>query len=182
MASLNLFKKLGKTETDKNKDAGYKNVILFAPVDTFTSIKTPTATPTALGDKVKITTSHTFPTDEGFISLLSKKHSVTSKGTSTGDDGAQSMEWTFETVILGDSAIHQEQLEAQLNNDNIWLLKDQDCINATEYVQFGDACVCPTIKLEFDGKTTKEGLKEYKLTGTVKNKKFWYSGTVTEKP
>jgi hypothetical protein len=78
--------------------------------------------------------------------------------------------------------LHRKNLENILNDNCIFLLKDQDCLNAGEFVQFGDECLQPTIKLEFDGKTTKEGNKEYKLTGTVKSKKFWYSGALTEKP
>lgn len=182
MASTNLYKSLGKTETKVNREGGYKGVIYYAPLDTFASIKTPVvgATP-ALGDSKKITTAHTFNADEGFISLLCKKHSVTSDGEDVGEDGAKSMQWTFKGVILGDSASHQEQLEAQLNEESIWLIKDQDC-TGTDYVQFGDACTSVDIKLKFTGKTTKEGLKEYEITGTVKAKKFWYSATVTEKP
>lgn len=177
----NLYKKIVAAD-QLNKDGGYKNVLWFAPTDTFTSIKKPTPTPAALGDKKKITTAHTFGEDDGFIPLLCKTHSVTSKGATVGEDGAQSMEYTFEGIVLGDSAVLQEELEEQLNAMNIWLIKDQDCLNATEFVQFGDECVQPTIKLEFDGKTTKEGMKEYKMTGTIKGKKFWYSATVTEKP
>jgi len=181
MSSINLYKKYAKTDI-KNRDGGYKALIYFAPVDTFSLIASPIASPVAPGDKKKITAAHTFATDEGFISLLCKLHSVTSKGAPVGDEGAQSIEWSFEGIILGDGAVLQEELEGILNDNCIFLLKDQDCINATEFVQFGDDCLQPTIKLEFDGKTTKEGNKEYKLTGTVKGKKYWYSGTLTEKP
>ena len=177
----NLYKKIAKADLT-NQDGGYKNVLFFAPVDTFTSIKKPTPTPAALGDKKKITTAHTFGEDDGFISLLSKLHSVTLKGATVGEEGAQSMEWTFEGVILGDNAVLQEELEELLNDNCIWLLKDQDCLNSTDFVQLGDECVFPAIKLEFDGKTTKEGMKEYKITGTIKGKKFFYNATVTEKP
>jgi hypothetical protein len=179
MASINLYKKIAKADI-KNRDGGYKALIYFAPVDTFTTIAAPSAT-ALMGDRKKITDNHTFPVDEGFISLLCKLHSVTSKGTTIGDEGAQSIQWEFEGSILGDSAFAQEELETILNDNNIFLLKDQDCLNAGEFVQFGDECLQPTIKLEFDGKTTKEGNKEYKITGTVKSKKFWYSGAVTEK-
>ncbi|MBV9989370.1 MAG: hypothetical protein JO301_16950 [Chitinophagaceae bacterium] len=181
MASVNLYKKFGKTETSKNRDGGYKNILLFAPVSTFTSIKVPTLS-AALGDTKKIVVAHTFPADEGFMSLLSKLHSVTTKSTTVGDEGAQRLQHEFEGVILGDSALHLEQLEAQLNDNSIWLVKDQDCLNTDNYVQFGDECLTPNIKLEFTGNTTKEGLKEYKITGTVIGKKFFYTATVTEKP
>ena len=182
MASQNLFKKFTKTETAKNRNGGYKNVLYYAPVSTFLSIKQPTNAPAALGDTKKITTAHTFPVDEGWMSLLCKLHSVTTKATTVGDEGAQRLQHDFEGIILGDSAIHQEQLEAMLNDNCLFLLKDQDCINTTDYVQFGDECLTPNIKLEFTGNTTKEGLKEYKILGTVLDKKFWYSATVTEKP
>lgn len=182
MASVNLLKKFGKTETLLNRDGGYKNVILFAPKSTFLSIKKPSDAPAVLGDKKKITTAHTFPADEGFISLLCKLHSVTSKTTTIGDEGAQRLQHEAEGIVFGDSAIHLEQFEEMLNDENIFLVKDQDCLNATDYVQFGDECLTPNIKLEFTGNTTKEGMKEYKITLTVIGKKFYYSAAVTEKP
>jgi hypothetical protein len=181
MASLNLYKAFGKTETKLNRDGGYKNVILFAPVDTFTSIKIPTVF-TPIGKAKEIIVAHTFPADEGFISMLAKLHSVTTKSETVGDEGAQSLQHTFEGIILGDSSSHLEQMEGMLNDGIIWLVKDQDCLNTTDYVQFGDECVQPNIKIEFTGNTTKEGLKEYKITGTVKNKKFFYKAAVTAKP
>lgn len=181
MASANLYKKILVAD-QVNKEGGYKNVVLWAPTSTFLSIKTPTATPTVLGDKKKITLTHTFKTDEGFISWLCKKHSVTSTCESTGDEGAQSLVWTMKFILLGDQASTLEQLEEQLNLDCIFLVKDQDCINATEYVQFGDECLTPVAKVGFDGKTTLEGLKEYSVEVKVKGKKFFYSGVVTEKP
>lgn len=181
MASVNLFKKFGKTETALNRDGGYKNVLLYAPASTFTAIAAPAAA-VLLGDTKKIIAAHTFPLGEGFISLLSKLHSVTSKSTTVGDPGAQRLQHTFEGIILGDSAIHLEQLEAQLNDNSIWLIKDQDCLVATDYVQFGDECLTPNIKLEFTGNTTASGLKEYKINGEVIGKKFFYTAAVTEKP
>lgn len=180
MASINKYRKYAKTDI-ANRDGGYKALIYFAPIDTFAGITMPTVT-TTIEDSKKIVTAHTFAADEGFITLLCKLHSVTSKGATVGDEGAQSVEWTFEGSILGDSALLQAELEGILNDNCMFLIKDQDCINATDYVQFGDECLQPTIKLEFDGKTTKEGTKEYKLTGTIRGHKYWYSSTVTEKP
>lgn len=176
----NLYKSYSKGDI-KNRDGGYKALIQFAPVDTFTTVAMPGAA-VALGDTKKISDDHVFGAGDGFMSLLCKLHSVTSKGTPVGDEGAQSIEWNFTGIILGDSAMLQEELEGILNDNCIFLLKDQDCINTTELVQFGDECLQPTIKIEFDGKTTKDGMKEYTLTGTIKKKKYWYSGTVTPKP
>ncbi|NNV57382.1 hypothetical protein [Limnovirga soli] len=177
----NLYKAYGKGDV-KNADGGYKPLIKFAPIDTFLTIA-PTVGTTALGDTKKISTAHTFGVDDGFIDLLCKQHSVTAKSTTIGDDGASSLQHTFEGEIIGDGAVLMEELEKQLNDQCMYLVKDADCINATDYVQFGDDCVQPTIKLEFDGKTTKDGLKKvYKITGTIIGHKYFYSGAVTDKP
>ncbi len=177
----NLYKKYEKSDIEF-ADGGYKPLIYFAPVETFLSIKNPTASPTLLGDLKKITTAHTFTSPAGWISMLCKVHSVTSKCTTVGEDGATRLQWTFEATFLGDKPELLEQLEGmQLFNDAIFIIKDQDCINATDFVQFGDECSQPILKVDFDGKTTKEGLKEYKITGTITGKKFFYSGTLTEK-
>ncbi len=69
-----------------------------------------------------------------------------------------------------------------LNDNYIFLLKDAECLAGAPYVQLGDECLSPTAKVSFDGKTTKEGLKEYNVELTVKDKKFFYSGAVTSKP
>ena len=180
MASKNLYKKLDKS-TAENTGGGYKNVVLLAPRDTFTKIEQPIAVPTALGDKYKIATAHTFPEDEGFISWLCKLHSVTLTGETVGEDGANEMMWKSVFSLLGDGAITQEEVTDQLNADNIWLLKDSDCLAGGPYVQLGDECVSPEVKVTFDGKTTKEGMKEYTVEITCK-KKYFYSGAVTEKP
>lgn len=180
MASLNLYKKFDKT-TQENTAGGYKNVVLWAPRDTFLAIQKPIALPLALGDKYAITTAHTFPLGEGFISWLCKLHTVTLTGDTTGDEGATQMEWKTVFTLLGDGAITQEEVTEQLNADNIFLLKDSDCLAGGPYVQLGDECVSPAVKVTFDGKTTKEGLKEYTVELTCK-KKFFYSGAVTEKP
>jgi hypothetical protein len=176
---------MGKyTHITKNTDpefatGGYKNVFLFAQRSLFTTLAAPVVGETpAPGDTLKITSAHTFGAGDGFTEYACKTHSVTLKGTTTGDDGAQEMEWTGEYVILGDSASTQEQLQRLLNDDVICLLKEAACADGT-YVQLGNDCVSPTFKVEFDGKTTKEGKKEYKVTVTCK-KKYFYSANVTK--
>jgi hypothetical protein len=171
------------TKSDqKNVDGGYKNVVLWAPRSSFLSVKQPDSTNTAPGKSLEIVQDHTFGVDDGFISWLCKKDSVTIKGTSEGEPGAKSMVWTSEFVLLGDSSSTQEQLEDMLNDDVILLLKDGNCLAATDYVQLGDDCNNPEFTIEFDGKTTAAGLKEYKVTMKSKKGKYFYKGTVTEKP
>lgn len=165
----------------KDVQGGYKNVVLFAPVATITVFGIPVDPPVALGDEVTIATAHTFGTSDGFISWLCKKHTVTTTTETTGDAGAQSLVHHAKFTLLGDSASTLEQLRNLLNDDVIFLLKDQDCVNG-QYVQFGDACLAPNVKVSFDGKTTAEGLKEYAIEIDVKDKKFFYNATVTEKP
>jgi len=157
---------------------GYKNVMLFARRDDFLVLQKPTAAGLVLGDAVAIDTSHTFTTPDGFISWDAKQASVTIKGTTTGEDGAAQLEWSGEIIVLGDSASTQEQMRNILNDDVICLVKESACLITDAYIQLGDECVSPVFKVEFDGKTTKEGMKEYKVTITCK-KKFFYTGVVT---
>jgi hypothetical protein len=158
---------------------GYKNELLFAPRADFATIAAP-GTPTALGDKVKITTDHTFSTGNGWYSWALRLHSPTITGATVGDDGAQEIEWTAKGDILGDSASTQEQLQNLLNENGLVLMKDADCV-AAQYVQLGNDCVSPSFKVSFDGKTTKEGKKVYGIE-IVSKKKYFYSGAITMKP
>lgn len=157
---------------------GYKNVFLFAERNKFLSISKPTAAGLAIGDTLDIASAHTFTSPDGFNQWACKTNSVTLKGATVGDDGASEIEWSSEFTVLGDSASTQEQMQKILNDDIICLLKEADCLANDSYVQLGDECVSPVFKVEFDGKTTKEGKKEYKVTVTCK-RKFFYSATVT---
>jgi hypothetical protein len=178
----NLYKKLGKA-SQVNKDGGYKPEVWFAPKDTITNslMPAPGSTP-VLGDAYKIALAHTFGSGDGFINLTSKLHSVTHKSTSKGDDGVQQLEHMFEFELIGDSAELLELRDKIQNEEGIWLIKDANCTSASAYDQFGDSCVTPVVKVEFDAKTTKEGVKVTKCTGTITGHKYFYSGAVTEKP
>lgn len=158
---------------------GYKNVFMFAPRRDFTTIEKPAPglTP-AMGDALKINAAHVFPEGKGFIEHECKSHSVKLTGATVGDDGAKEMEWTSEYTILGDSASTQEQLMRQLNDDVICLLKDADCSEG-EFVQLGNDCFSPEFDVKFDGKTTKEGKKEYVVTVKCR-KKYFYTANYTK--
>jgi hypothetical protein len=158
---------------------GYKNVFLFAPRRDFLSLSKPPDPGPLLGDALTVAAAHTFTDPKGFIEWECKTNSVTLKGATVGEDGAQEMEWTAEFNILGDSASTQEQIQRILNEDGICLLKEAACLEDDSYVQLGDECVSPVFKAEFDGKTTKEGKKEYKITVTCKVK-YFYTGAVTK--
>jgi len=174
-----------RTKADQtNMQGGYKNVVLFAPVDTFQSMAHPTGSPSGAGDKVTITGDHVFadPGVDGWISWATKKHSVEGTWESTGEDGAKSITYKYKFTLLGDDASTLEQVRDMLNDDCIFLVKDQDCQNATEYVQLGDDCLAPTASVSGGSKTTAEGLKEYIVEVAVRDKKFFYSGDVDLKP
>lgn len=158
---------------------GYKNTVLICPRADFLTFGKPIAEPVALGDSLKISTAHTFAATKGFFSWGCKQHSVTVKGTAVGEDGAREMEWSSEFTLLGDNASTQEQVERTLNDDVILLLKEASCLGTDAYVQLGDECVSPTFTADFDGKTTKEGKKEYKITVTCK-KKYFYTAAVVD--
>jgi len=177
---MSIYKKRAKAD-ENNREGGYKNKVFFCPVADFLSIKQPVGPFVEPGDKFKIATAHTFTAPAGFISFATKKHAVTSSAETTGEDGSKSLTYKFNFILLGDDAVTQEYLETLLNDDVITLIKDQDCINTTDHIQFGDECLTPDFSVTFTGNTTKEGLKEWAVEGTVKAKRFWYSAAVTEK-
>jgi hypothetical protein len=157
---------------------GYKNVFYFAPLADFL-VLSPVVTPVVnLGDDLTISAVHTFTAPAGFFEFECVKHSVTLKSTTVGDDGAQELEHTSTFQILGDSASNQKQFQNLLNADGICMLKDAEC-GANQYIQLGNDCVTPSFKLEFDGKTTKEGKKVYTITVVCK-KKYFYNYAVTK--
>lgn len=165
--------------TNPRADAGgYKNVVLFAPRSTFLSISKPPDVAAETGDLVTVAGAHTFTDPAGFFSWDCKTHSVTVTGATVGDDGAKEEEWKAAFVLLGDSASTQEQVTRMLNDDMIFLLKEAACLEDDSYIQLGDECVAPTVDVAFDGKTTKEGKKEYTVTVTCKVK-YFYAFAVT---
>lgn len=177
MANLNYIN-ITKNNNPRADAGGYKNVVLFAPRSTFLSLSKPPAVAAVTGDLVTVAGAHTFTDPAGFFSWDCKTHSVTVTGATVGDDGAKEMEWKAIFTVLGDSASTQEMMQRQVNDDMIFLLKEAACLEDDSYVQMGDECVAPTIDIAFDGKTTKEGKKEYTVTITCKVK-YFYAQTVT---
>lgn len=177
MANAN-YKPITKSNNPRDYRGGYKNVFIFAPRADFLAISKPPDTPTAIGDTVTVQGAHTFEDPKGFFSWDCKTNSVTIKSSTVGEDGSQELEHSAEFVILGDSASTQEMVERTLNDDIIALFKEAACLEDDSYVQIGDECVSPVFKAEFNGSTTKEGKKEYKITMTCKVK-YFYAHTVT---
>lgn len=177
MANAN-YANVTKNTNPRAYAGGYKNVFIFCPRADFLAISKPPDVPTAIGDTLTIPGAHTFTDPKGWFSWDCKTNSVTLKGSTVGEDGAQEIEWSGEFTILGDSATTDEMVRRQLNDDIVCLLKEAACLEDDSYVQLGDECVSPVFKVEMDGKTTKEGKKEYKTTVTCKAK-YFYAHTVT---
>jgi hypothetical protein len=175
-----LFDHIVTNTNTKAIRGGYKDYLWFCPLADFDTIATPLAVPLTLGDEVEIVGDHTFLTTNGFFKWELKQKSPTIKGTSVGDPGAKLIEYTGEVTILGDESTTQAQLERLLNSKGICLLKDANCLEDDVYAQLGDECDTPEFSVEFDGKTTAEGLKEYKISIKVVAAKYVYSGAVTE--
>lgn len=170
-----------KANNQLGKVGGYKPQLYFAPIGDITTWGRPTNAPAATGDTKKITTAHVFAALAGAIVFDAKMHSVTHKSTPVGDEGAQDLEHSLEVKVLGDDAGLFEQVDRLQNDQVVVWAKDADCLNNDSYVQIGDDCMPVICKVEFDGKTTKDGKKEYTLTFTSK-KKFFYLAALTILP
>lgn len=156
---------------------GYKNVILFAHRDDVTTWAKPVFDEATPGSAYTISTAHTFGVNSGYKSWASKTKSVVAKATTIGDEGSGLLQYTFEGVILGDSASTQEQIARMLNDDLVFWVKDSNCLINDSYLQFGDECDAPTIKAEFDSMNS-DGTKNWKITGTITSKRFFYTATL----
>lgn len=177
MAKMN-YKTITKNLNPRANTGGYKNVILMCPRADFLSISQPPNPGPLLGDAVTISDAHTFTDPKGFISWDCKTHSVTGKATTTGDEGAQELEYAYPFTIIGDSATTQEQMQRVLNDDIIWLLKEANCLVDDSYIQLGDECFSPIAKVDADYKTTKEGQKEWTVIVTTKAR-YFYTAAIT---
>lgn len=167
-----------KPANPKDYKGGYEDVFRFCPKADFATIAAPTASPAAIGDKVKIPTSHTWTGTNGVFEYAVKNGSITHTSETIGEAGARLLRHTFRFVLLGDAATTYEQLQAQLNSNNLVFLKDSKCA-ANEFVQFGDECTQPEFSIAFNANTNLEGSKEYEVTGTIVESKYYYTGSLT---
>lgn len=161
---------------------GHSDVVLFSPVDKFTTLSSPGAW-AAAGDKKKITTAHTFGVSDGFISIKCKPGSVAEDGTALkGEKGGQVPNHVFKFIVKGHSAVIEETLEELLNVESIYLFNSPEC-GVNEYVQLGSACNAAMITgyTAKSGSKGEGGVREYEVTMESADK-YWYTGTVTIKP
>jgi hypothetical protein len=162
-----------QASTQVGKTGGYKPSLYFAPASDIATYGRPAASPVALGDKVKVTTAHTFATGKAANLWDAKLHSVTHTSKPVGDPGSLEMEHTVVVTFLGDNPATFEQVQNMLNDQVVIWVKDADCLTNDSYIQLGNDCIPVDVSPEFDGKNTQAGQKEYKITFTSKAKVFY---------
>jgi hypothetical protein len=157
---------------------GYKDVFYLAPLADFTILQPPLAT-TDLGDKYTIESAHTFGVGLGFYNWVCKTDSVRLTAESVGEKGARLIRYRVEFQIVTDSAATQEQMTMILNQKNIYLIKDANCLTADSYIQLGDDCKQASFTVAFDG-GQEENLKTWTVTGEIIQKRFFYNAAIVE--
>lgn len=161
----------------KGKTGGYKNTLYFSEVGDITTWQRPTATPSALGDKFKITTAHTWGAGKAANVWETKIGSVQHTIETGGDVGARELIHVARFEVLGDDASTLEQMVNFLNDNKVVWLKDADCLTTDSYVQLGDDCNPISASITFDSKTNNpeqvNGQKSYVVEIRTKAKFFY---------
>lgn len=157
---------------------GYKDVFYICPVADFTVLQVPAGS-TALGDKYTIESAHTHPVGKGFFSWVTKTDSVRLTAETVGEKGARLIRYRVEFQVVTDGAATQEQMTKIMNEKNIYLIKDANCLTADSYVQLGDDCKQAYFSVAFDG-GQEENLKTWTVTGEIIQKRFFYTAAITE--
>lgn len=155
---------------------GYKDVFYICPVTDFTTMQAPAGS-AALGDKYTIALAHTHPATKGFFSWVTKDSSVKLTAETVGEKGARLIKWKVEFQIVTDGAVTQEQLTNILNQKNIYMVKDANCLINNSYIQLGDSCKQASFSVAFDG-GVEENLKAWTVTGEVVHKRFFYNAAL----
>lgn len=160
---------------------GYSDVVLFAPIEEFTTIASPGAY-TNPGDKKRITTAHTFAAQKGFASLKAKAGRVREEGTTAvGEIGGWTPSYKYVITIKNQSPAIEEWLEEMINAEGIWLFNSPEC-GVNEYVQLGSSCFparCESYTSK-SGSKGEGGSRDYEVV-VASPDRYWYTGAVTIK-
>lgn len=161
---------------------GHSDVVFFSPIDEFLVLQKPGAF-AAAGDKKKITTAHTFTSPAGFVRIKCKNGSVREEGSSVvGEKGGLVPNHVYNFIVRGHSAVIEETLEEMLNIEAIFLFNSPEC-DVNSYVQLGSECSPAqlTAYVPKSGSRNAGGVREYEIT-LESHDKYFYTGTVTERP
>ena len=134
----------------------------------------------ALGDKYKIATSHTFTTGKGALSVQCFYKTGDQSGEAAGDMGAKILNFKPKIFIQGDNAAALELVNNLLNKQVILWLEKPGCPG--QLVQYGCTCtpavidtVNPVVGVLLAGKAGYEVMFEVQ-------EKYFYNATLTVYP
>lgn len=166
-------------DDQKATNGGYKPKLWLAKVADITTWGRPIAVPVDVGDKVTVSTAHTWAANKAAFLWDAKLHSIKVTGAMIGDPGSSIMQWTAEVVVKGDTAAITEMVNNLLSDEMVIWVKERNCIDASWFVQIGDDCEPIECTAAFDSGTTAQGEKLHTLQ-FKSIKKFFYTGTIDE--
>ena len=150
--------------TPLNAGSGLADKFLFAPVDRFREIKSPSSVYNTVGDLVLIQEAHRFLNNEGFVEVICAPFVNNLTGTGIGDTGSLKVEQKLTVQVPGSYAAVHEWLKEAKNTPCVVLIPDGNC-GAGFYYQLGCAhSYCYISAFEFTTGNTKEGRKGYSIT------------------
>lgn len=156
--------------------------IYLAPLSYLDTIQTADSTPSAAGDSVTISSTHTFQPNKGWIKLLGNiKTKNTAKGTTVGEQGSRNMTTEITVQVAGLNAELIEFAESGINQEFIALVADGcNCDNGTpSYLQFGCEKIPCHFTSEFDTGTIDGGFKGFTFKFMAYGFPKVYTGGVT---
>lgn len=165
--------------TEANKKPGHSDVAYIAPVGFLDTIAGALDDGTP-GSTKRITASHTFLPNKGFIQVIAKPKSIDPTGDAQGEAGGQVASYKYKVIIKGDSDVIQEFVEQILNEDVILLVNSPVC-GQNAFIQIGSECSAAQISgFSFRGGSRGNGgFPEYEFT-VESSDRFFYEGTVTQ--
>lgn len=144
-----------------NSESGIAAHALIAPLDFFTTLKSPVAPFNALGDQITIKSPHVFKTDKAFLwfQLAPQKNSLTAP--ISGDMGFHKQNQEATIFIPGSNPEIHEIYQSLVNVPLIVLVKDSTKCAENSYMQLGSECEPAFLGGSFSTGTTKDGVKGF---------------------
>ncbi|MFC4230586.1 hypothetical protein ACFOW1_01700 [Parasediminibacterium paludis] len=160
--------------------SGFKQTAYISELGWIDTEATPTNTPTAMGDKVKIATAHTFVSGKGALPIQCFYKTGDQTGEAAGDQGAKVLNFKPKIFLQGDNAEALELVKNILNKNVILWLEKTGCPG--QLVQYG--CKCTPAILDTANPVvgvTLNGKAGYEITFEAQEK-FFYNATLSVYP
>lgn len=154
--------------TASNKASGLADFFYWAPVNSFDTNGiqcTPTQANAAdNASLVKISVSHVFKTDYGFLRVNCAPFKNNIESNLVGDAGSMKVMNQLKVFVPGSYADVHAQIKLMLNEPMIVLVQDSNCEEQLFY-QLGCECAAAYIVAGgFKSGTSKDGVKGYEIT------------------